>query len=246
MKIGKVEGIPIAWVRENICKLVVGDVLTYDDSESGFNVVSGSAVSFNKEMDTDEDYLLVEFTERKSTESYPLVEDVIIVDYEGQRGEAGDWDWSMSFRWKPDFDAALAMYKDSLNTSSTLEVAIKQLRIAADQISAEFIRSATKDAHDMVAKRVDTQKVKFIKLEDELPKEGQIVWCQRRWTSGHLGSDGQQRSEWIVAVRRSSKPRSTNQDHSKDCYWIDAGPNPVCTFSDGTVYGWVALEEPNF
>ena len=81
-------------------------------------------------------------------------------------------------------------------------------------------------------------------LSQELPNKGQIVWCLRKWIPSHIGSDGVERQEWRLAVRRTDKPLVVNNDPSSSCYWSDADSGTTGTFSDVTVYGWVALEEP--
>ncbi len=84
----------------------------------------------------------------------------------------------------------------------------------------------------------------FKKLTDELPQKGQIVWCLRRWTPRHPGNDGKERTEWLLAVRRTDKPLVTDSDASSNCYWSGAESGTAGTFSDVTVHGWVALKEP--
>ena len=83
------------------------------------------------------------------------------------------------------------------------------------------------------------------KLAEELPEKGQIVWCLRKWTPEHLGNDGKERSEWRLAVRRTDKPLVVDKHPSDCCYWSDAESGTSGTFSDVTVYGWVALQEPD-
>ena len=84
----------------------------------------------------------------------------------------------------------------------------------------------------------------LIKITDELPQKGQIVWCLRKWTPRQLGNDGKERTEWRLAARRTDKPLVVDGDISSNCYWSDAESGYSGTYNDQTVYGWVALTEP--
>jgi hypothetical protein len=84
--------------------------------------------------------------------------------------------------------------------------------------------------------------ITWIKLEEELPVEGQLCWVKRNKNTVYLG-------------HRRNNPLTTNPDVSQDCYWhaniywdLDKAEHSKYefryNFSDVTVEGWMPLEPP--
>lgn len=87
------------------------------------------------------------------------------------------------------------------------------------------------------------EKLRIIPLTERLPDRDKIVWVLRRWIPGHVTSDGKERTEWRLAVRRTDAPLNTDPDTSRHTYWSPWN-DVIGTFSDTTVAGWCEVEPP--
>lgn len=84
------------------------------------------------------------------------------------------------------------------------------------------------------------QKVKWIKLSDELPPKDIFVWTLRVWTPRHLGADGKSRQRVVIAKRHSDEPLVTSGSISSNCLWAYDGCHSQ--FNDQTVAMWALIE----
>ena len=161
-------GIPIAWVRENICELVVGDEV--------LNLSTGCTVNIPKSMvlaldsgDTlySRHLLVTKFAERKNTGEWPVAAGVVVtgdlVIGEGNGEFAG-----FEAGWKPNFDAALKMYKESLVPSEVESGIINAATAFSDAISAhnpEFWQKAPREYDHYITLRNGTGFGDYYKLQ---------------------------------------------------------------------------------
>lgn len=78
-----------------------------------------------------------------------------------------------------------------------------------------------------------------------IPLSGHVVICHRRWTPGHVNSDGKPRTETVLGRRMSREPWTVNEDTSCNTWWCGVNEAQGREWSDSTVESWQPILFPN-
>ena len=84
----------------------------------------------------------------------------------------------------------------------------------------------------------------WIAVSDRLPDREDVVWCHRKWTPTHPGSDGLPRTHIRLARRNSDRALTLHEDSSRNDYWIGLGVDAGKSWSDSTVTHWMPSTPP--
>lgn len=82
----------------------------------------------------------------------------------------------------------------------------------------------------------------WIPVVRALPHPTDIVWCLREWQPGHP-IDAPIRQEVRLAMRKSTQPYTTDEDHATNSWWEEVAGDK-CSWSDPTVKAWKPVIKP--